>query len=228
MTRGPPRVRVNWPNEASLMVRPAESGSRNVTVLKALKNSPRSSSDSNFTGIGEATGTFLLCKRLAGKRSDVLLKKSTAVSWEDIGSHNVIFLGSPKFNVQLEDMPFDQAFVIEGGALKNLKPQAGEPAEFAEVWTPSHSTILEDHALITRLRGLHGRGEITILAASSTEGTWAATEYVTSPEYARELVSRLRLPSGKLPQAYQVVIRAKFKDQVPVDASYVTHRELAN
>ena len=148
------------------------------------------------------------------------------VTWEDIGASNVIFLGSPKFNAQLKDIPFEQDFVIEGGSLWNLRPQPGEPQKFPEVWTPSHSMLLEDHALVTRLPGLHGHGEITVLAASSTEGTWAATEYVTRPQHAQELVAKLRLGSGKVPEAYQVVIRAKFKDQVPIETSYVTHRVL--
>jgi len=143
-----------------------------------------------------------------------------------MGAHNVIFLGSPKFNPQLRDIPFEQDFVIEGGSLRNLRPRPGEPQKFPEVWTPSHSAILEDHALITRVPGLHGHGEILILAASSTEGTWAATQYVTQPQHAKDLVARLRLASGKMPEAYQVVIRAKLRDQVPIETSYVTHRVL--
>ena len=128
--------------------------------------------------------------------------------------------------MQLKDIPFEQDFVIEGGSLRNLQPRPGEPPKFPEVWTPSHSAILEDHALVTRLPGLHGHGEITILAASSTEGTWAAAEYVTRPQHAEELVTRLSLAPGKMPDAYQVVIRAKLKEQVPIETSYVTHRVL--
>jgi hypothetical protein len=104
--------------------------------------------------------------------------------------------------------------------------KAGEPAVFPEVWEPDNGPLLEDHALVTRLPGLHGRGEITILAASSTEGTWAATEYVASRQHAADLVAKLRLPSGRLPDGYQVVVRARFKDQVPIETSYVTHRVL--
>jgi hypothetical protein len=203
----------------------AERSDRVRIVQKALE-SPYASPWFNFTGIGEANGAFLLCKLLLLRKADLLLKRSTAVTWEDIGTHNVIFLGSPKFNPKLKDIPFEQDFVLEGGSLRNRRPHRGEPQEFAEVWTPSHSTLLEDHALITRLPGLHGHGEITILAASSTEGTWAATEYVTRPQQARDLVAKLRLASGKMPEAYQVVIRAKYKDQVPIETSYVTHRVL--
>lgn len=155
------------------------------------------------------------------------LKKSNAVDWEDLSAHNTIFLGSPKFIPQLKDIPFEQQFVIEGGSLRNLRPRPGEPEEYSDVWTPSHAVLLEDHALVTRLPGLHGHGEITILAASSTEGTWAAVEFVTKAQHAKDLVARLRLPSGKMPQSYQVVIRTKVKDQVPIEVSYVTHRVLS-
>jgi len=203
----------------------AQQSDRVRLLQKALK-SPYASPSYNFTGIGEASGTFLLCKLLLTRTAGLSLKRSSALSWDDIGAHNVIFLGSPKFIPQLKDIPFEQDFVIEGGSLRNLRPQPGEPQKFPEVWTPSHSALLEDHALVTRLPGLHGHGEITILAASSTEGTWAATEHVTRPKHAEELVARLRLASGKLPDAYQVVIRAKLKDQVPIETSYVTHRVL--
>jgi hypothetical protein len=163
---------------------------------------------------------------MAARTSTLLLKRSNTLSWDDIGAHNVVFLGSPKFNPQSAEMPFEPQFVIEGGSLRNLRPRAGEPESFPETWSPSH-VLLEDHALVTRLPGLHGRGEITILAASSTEGTWAATEYCTEPLHARDLVARLRLPSGEVPRAYQIVVRAKFKDRVPIDTTYVTHRLLA-
>jgi hypothetical protein len=40
-------------------------------------------------------------------------------------------------------------------------------------------------------------------------------------------VIRQSSASGKIPDAYQVVIRAKFKDQVPIETLYTTHRVLA-
>lgn len=203
----------------------AESSDRLRGVQKALESSYAHPSF-NFTGVGEASGIFLLCKLLLARKPDLRLESSKAVSWTDIGSHNVIFLGSPKFIVQLQDLPFEQDFVIEGGSVRNLRPRPGEPEKFREVRTSSHSAILEDYALLTALPGLHGRGRITILASSSTEGTWAASEYVTEAHHARDLVARLRLPSGRLPEAYQVLIRAKFKEQVPIEMSYVTHRVL--
>jgi len=200
--------------------------SERVRIVKEVLGSSYASPWHNFTGVGEASGAFLLCRLLFPRTAGLSLKKSSALSWEDMSAHNVIFLGSPKFIPQLKDLPFDLDFVIEGGSLRNLRPRPGEPEMFHDVWTPSHGALLEDHALVTRLPGLHGHGDITVLAATSTEGTWAATEYVTRPQHAKDLVSRLRLASGKMPDCYQVVIRTKVREQVPIEMSYVTHRVL--
>lgn len=203
----------------------AQRSSRLRDIQKTLE-SPYAVPWYNFTGIGEASGAFLLGKLLVSRAPDLMMKRSSALSWEDLGANNVIVLGSPKFNPQLRNIPFEQEFVIEGGSLRNVRPRRGEPERFPEIWTETRSALVEDHALITRWPGLHGLGVVTVLAASSTEGTWAAVEYTARPQYARELLERVRDDSGRLPEAFQVVIRARFKDQVPIQVSYATHRVL--
>lgn len=180
-----------------------------------------------YTGIGEASGVFLLNRLLFSRKRDLVLKRSSVLAWEDIRQNDMIFVGSPKYNPQLALLPLDQDFIIEEGLIRNRHPRPGESATYGSQMAPGAASSEEDHALITRLPGIHGRGEITVLAANSTQGTWAAVEYVTEDEHARELVRSVRLPSGKLPRAFQVVIRARFKNEVPVQLSYVTHHVLA-
>ena len=61
-------------------------------------------------------------------------------------------------------------------------------------------------------------------------GTQAAAEYVTRPEYIKELVTRLNVASPgeppRLPEYYQVLIKVKVNGGVPVQISYVTHHVL--
>jgi hypothetical protein len=45
--------------------------------------------------------------------------------------------------------------------------------------------------------------------------------------HAKELLSKIRLPSGKLPPYYQVLIKCKFERWTPVQISYVLHHVLA-
>ncbi len=181
-----------------------------------------------YTGIGEATGAFLLCKMLYSRKPSLSIERNNSLSWDELRSSDVIFLGAPKLNQQLKDIPVKGGFLIEGAMLRNQKPGPGEHETYSNRWSDDHMELLEDHALIYRLPGLHEHGEIMVLGSPSTEGSWAAVEYVTQPAYARELVQKLRLPSGTLPRCYQVVVHAQFKKQVPWKISYVTHRVLEN
>jgi hypothetical protein len=177
-----------------------------------------------YTGIGEATGAFQLCKLFLGRGQDLSLYRNSLLSWENLRETNLIFLGAPKYNLHLEDIPVEQHFVLGRGGIPNLAPRPGEPSMYGEVWNDDHSALLEDHAVVIRLPGLHVQGQVTVLAGRSTEATLAAVEYVTQPQYARELVHNVRLASGELPRSYQVLVRAQFKTQVPLQVSYVTHR----
>jgi hypothetical protein len=181
-----------------------------------------------YTGVGEATAAFLLCRLLGARNPGLHLMRSSAVNWDDLRTNNVVFLGSPRINPILKDIPAADGFMLDNSVIRNLRPQPGESETYGDSWSDDHRQLLESHALIYRLPGQYGHTEIMILASASTEATWAAAYYVTKPAYARELVEKVVLPSGVLPPAFQIVIRAEFKQQVPWKISYVTHRVLAN
>lgn len=180
----------------------------------------------NYAAVGEARGVFDLAKLFASHKRDPVLQSSDTLSWDDIGRTNVIFVGPGKYNFQIRDLPVQAHFALERHEIQNLRPREGEVLAFPEVRSADGSDLVEGHALISRLPGLHGIGEITILAATSTEGTRAAVEYATQPEYARQMVSKIRTTSGSLPRYFQVVIRVRCKSHVPIEISYVTHRPL--
>ncbi len=178
-----------------------------------------------YTGVGEAIGATELVRLLAGRRREVNIKRSTSVSWEDIERQDVIFLGSTKFNPQLRELPGGLELLMVPGEILNLKPRPGEPVSLRGEWPPESPYRISDYALITRIHGLHQRGEILILGANSTEGTLAAVRYMTQPSYAADLVARLK-EGGRLPRHYQVVLHARLKQGMPVEVSYKFHHIL--
>lgn len=179
-----------------------------------------------YTGVGEATGVFLLSRLLSQSKHEISLRRSHTLSWDDLKERNVIVLGAPKHNVHLNHLPVDQQFTFLRGGIRNLRPRPGESETFDPKFAAGFGELEEDHALISRFPGLHGNGETTLLAGNSTEATLAAVEFATQPRYAAELTARLRDAAGKMPRAYQVVVRAKFQSQTPVEIHYVTHRVL--
>jgi hypothetical protein len=200
-----------------------------VRDLQRQFKSPEAAPVYSYTGVGEALGVIELATFFAALKRDLSVQPSSELTWEDIIRHNVIFVGAEKYNPHIPDLPRGQDFVIRDARLKNLNQRPGEPPFFDEgksSQTPDGSSLRDGYALITRLTGLHGRGEITILAATSTGGSRGAVEYVTTPHYAAQLVEKLRMPSGALPKQFQVVVRARFKSDVPIEISYVTHHVL--
>ncbi len=198
--------------------------SEQIKQLQKNLESPYAVPSFPYTGVGEATGVFLLCKQLLPRKPGMQLKRSIVLSWDDVRENDVIFLGPPKFNQILKDIPTGEGFSIERGAIRNPSPRPGEPDAYRSKWSEDQSQLLEDYALIHRLPGPHEHSEILILASASTEGTWAAVEYVTKANYAAELVGRVKLASGELPRSFQAVIRVECKQQVPWKTSFVTYR----
>lgn len=178
-----------------------------------------------FTGLGEAGGGAILTKLLSPRIPNLRLTNSSVVSWDEIRDDNVIFIGAPKFNLQIDDLPVQQELLADpGGDILNARPHPGEPAYFEDSIDQNHNGTA--YALITKMPGLHGEGLILVLAGQGIAGTLAATQYVTSPAYAAELIAHLAMPDGQIPPYYQVVIRTKFKHNVPLELSYVLHHVL--
>jgi hypothetical protein len=175
-----------------------------------------------FTGVGEAAGAFALSRLFLLRGRDLSLQTSSALNWEDIGRHNMIFLGPPKFILQTKELPLELDFQIGHSRVENLRPKEGEPKTFPQKWSPDGSYLEEGHAVITRIPGLHRAGDIMILAGNSTEATRAAVDYVTRPEYARRMVQSM----GRVPPYFQVVVRARFKSQVPIAIEQVAFHVL--
>ncbi len=179
-----------------------------------------------FTGAGEASAGFLISKLLSTRKRDLLLTRSSLLSWQQIADDNVVFVGPPKFNLQLQATALTRDIVVEPSGIRNLKPQLGEPVFLEDHLVPGKSDG-QTHALISRTPGLSGVGEFLVIAGNASSDTLAAAEWLTQPRRAQELVQRLRTKSGEIPRYYQVVLRVAFKQGIPVESTYVFHHVLS-
>ena len=179
-----------------------------------------------FTGAGEASAAFLVSKLLSTRKRDLRLTRSNLLSWQQIVENDVVFVGPPKFNLQLRAAMLTQDIVVEPDGIRNLKPQPGEPEYFRDRLLPGKQSEGETHALISRTPGLSGVGEFLVIAGNASSDTFAAAEWLTQPWRAKELVGKLRTPSGEIPRYYQVVLKVAFKQGIPLQSSYVLHHVL--
>ena len=179
-----------------------------------------------FTGVGTASGAFLLGQFLAQRQQDVLLTRSDMISLPEIAMDNVVFLG-PVTGKQMEAIPEDEQLVLESQGIRNLKPRPGEPAFIADRARHDAQDIEESHALITQVPGLYGNGQILHFSGNQIPSIMAAVQAFTDPNLARILVSKLKGPTGSIPRSYQIVLKVRSMEDMPIDVSYVFHRELS-
>jgi hypothetical protein len=193
-----------------------------------------------YTGIGEVMGSYFLGDFFARLGHASRVKRSLLLTWEDLKTENIVVLGSPAENFFLRDLPQKQDFIFKpmpddngnkSFGIINANPHPGEHRRYlAKQDGPSRSQISEDLAVVSLLQGLDGKKRMLILAGITTHGTQAAVEYVTKPDYIRDLVRNLNTaPAGappKLPISFQVLVRVKVNGGVPVQVSYVTHHNI--
>ena len=107
----------------------------------------------------------------------------------------------------------------------NLHPRPGEASAYQRV-DDADLNAAEDYVLIDRLPGIDGSGRILILEGGSTASNWAAADYLTRPATAKELLSHIKLPDGKLPAFFQVLLHVKYKDVVPTRTAFTIFRQI--
>ena len=218
---------VGWVRDPKLDEWADVPNSKAITSLKEKLGTATISPSWGYTGVGTATGAYLLGKFLAPHRNNVVLVRSDQLSWPEVTEKNVVFLGSPAGTRQMEVLPMNQQIVLETEGIRNLSPRPGEPAFIPDQAPTGQPTEEISHALITDMPGLYGRGEILILSGNQLTSVIAGVQAVTDPTLARSLVNKLRGPSGKMPRYYQVVLNVVSKDNFPVEINYMFHRELS-
>lgn len=195
--------------------------------LQEMLGAPKMAAAYNFTGVGEASAAFLLARMFGSWNTNVDIRRTTSLTWDEMSAHNLVFLGPVRFTPQLRKMPVEPTFVVEQTGIRDLHAKPGERAMYQKVYEgdADDQELAEDYAVVARLPGIHGN-HLYLLTASSSAGSWAAAKFVTQPNELQQLIRHAAGNSGELPPYFEAVIRAKVRDLVPVELSYVTHRSL--
>jgi hypothetical protein len=138
---------------------------------------------------------------------------------------NVVVLGPDAQGKQTRAIPKSQQIVLEPGGIRILKPDANQPAFLPEGPPDNPEEPTETYALISHLPGLNGEGELLYFSGNATPAVMGAVQGFTDPASARMLVSKLTA-HGTLPHYFQVVLKVRSMDDMPIDVAYVLHREI--
>lgn len=199
---------------------------KNLERAERAIGSGMSSPSYEYTGVGTAAGAFQLGQFLAAHRQSISVTSSNRLSWHEIAEESVVFVGQPEGIHQAEDLPLGASLVLEPRGIRNRQPAAGEPDFIPDERGPAELENGVSHALISRLPAMDGHGAILMLLGNQPSAVAGAVQAFTNPAVARALVTRLRARTGKTPEFFQAVLNVKAMDQVPVEVSYVLHREV--
>ncbi len=211
-------VKINSPQEAGL-----DSRMMSIGKTSHLKFQPTEI----YTGVGETHGVYLLTRFFNKAARELRVTRSRMVGWNEMKNANVIFLSSMRFQTLAKELPYPSDFAIGSGvtsAITNLRPAPGESTTYGG----GEDSV---YAVLTVWPGKLHQRRIVVLSGSDTWATMAAAEYVTDPEYLRQLnqhLERCRLKTGAAQHApyFQALLHAEVKDNHPISISYVTHHDL--
>jgi hypothetical protein len=182
-----------------------------------------------YAAIGEVNAAFLLGLRLGPQQPSISLVRSSQLAWQQMAGANVLYLGPPRFfRDRLGSLPVSLEITEAPGAFKNLNPRPGEQEQYAYRDPVAYfSEDGEAYVLVTRAAGPSGHSGILTFASNSTFARAGAVDALTSPEFTKSVVAKLRGASAAVPRYFQLLLRVKYKGGVPTETSYVLHRQLA-
>jgi hypothetical protein len=201
--------------------------SAGVSAVRKALNNPNVQPSRYYTALGEVNTSFLLGKLLGSRDRSISLVRTSQLSWQELADNNVLFVGTHAFfNSQLQGMPVHPQLVPDLNGIQDLHPNPGDPKAFVDNYETAPSEQGEVYALATHLPGPIGTGDIESFISNRAAGYVAAVQWFTDPHFATVLVSKLRKSSGEMPRYYQVLLKVRFKDDVPTETSFVLAREL--
>jgi hypothetical protein len=203
--------------------------SPNVTALRRVLRNPVIQPSRYYTAFGEVDASFLIAKLLGPRVQNLSVVKTSDLSLRQIGDNDVLFVGVENlfFDEQTQAMPVEVQFLQVREGIRNKNPGPHEPALFADQYSTAPTEEGFAYALVTHLPGPIGDNDVESFTSSRSAGYVAAVKAFTDPDVVHEIVSKLKQScGGRMPRYYQVLLKVKFKEEVPTEITYVLGREL--
>jgi hypothetical protein len=202
-------------------------GTHVAAGLRQLLDNPTVQPSHYYTPVGEVSAAFLVGKLSATRQQNVSIVRSSELSWQQLADNNILIVGKESFfDAQIRAMPLHPPFFTNAQGIENSNPNPGEPRFFANQYSGAPAEEGEIYALVTHLPGAAGKGEFASFVSNRAAGYVGALQWFADPLSAQTLVTKLTNAQGQFPKHYQVVLKIKFKDEVPLEISYVLSREL--
>ena len=200
-------------------------------IVRKMKESIASSDmqpSRYYTAFGEVEASFILGRLLGRSVPTFSIVKTSQLSWQQLADDNVVFIGVENlFFEQTSGLPIQPKLIPVMNGIQNPQPGPGEPRLFADQYSTAPTEQGTTYALITHLPGPLGTTDVESFTSNRSAGYVGAVQWFTDPAFAKLLTDKLKMiGDGQIPRYYQVVLRIRFKDDVPIETTYVLSRKL--
>jgi hypothetical protein len=182
-----------------------------------------------YTGMGEAIGLYRLSTFFRSANKDILLRQSRHANAADLKYRNVILLGSVYVNEWSRKLPANENFNYTNAAtIENRQPLPGEEREYRPQFDERTGELRTDYALVTVQPNVSGEHVVMTLAGLYSEGTEAATEFITTKNHLVVLAQRLKEVGGQgaPPKYYQALLKVGVENGTPTTITLVALRPI--
>jgi hypothetical protein len=203
-------------------------GSAAVKQLSQTFGTAKINPSRYYTAFGEAEAALYLGQLLHPHKQNLTMTRTSQLSWQQLADNNVVFVGVQNlFFEQLQGMPVASELTADLKGIRNTHPAAGEPEVYVDEYTTAPSEQGVIYSLVTRVPGPQGSTDVESFTSIRSAGYVGAVQFFTNPESASLVVQKLKEKNGgKMPRSYQVLLKTKFKDNVPTETTYVLSRLL--
>jgi len=199
---------------------------RDTFHFRELSNFVFVPTTTDFTGVGDALGLANLTRLFTAQGMTIRVKTGRLTNYAEIQGGNAVLLGGGN---QWSNRVFatPPGFYVDKGVFKNNASGPGGAAVFAPKFDPVTNYLTQDYALILMEPNHTKQERLLLLYGLYTQGTQAATEFVTNSERLGELRQALLAASPDkktVPPFFEALISVPVENYVPGEASLVTAR----
>jgi len=204
--------------------------SKTLMDLKHLFNTDEIYEARRYSDFSDATALFSIAKLLATTGMSMKAERSVDMTNEDIHSTNLLLLGKPGAydSITLKSLPGFNFVFQKDSSIQNINPKPGEEPVYLRTGdTAATGGLRIRYALIRMTPGSDKGQHVLSLISADSELFEPLALYITDLRYAKDLVDHLHLPSGKLPDSYEVLIKIQERGLKVLQASYIAHRAIS-
>jgi hypothetical protein len=185
----------------------------------------------HYTGVGEVMGVLELDQLFGKFGAHFRVKRGSLFNVDDARDNNLVFVGSPSRNADLNDIPSTREFTFrrlnDGARHVRVAIVDSHPRSRAtEIYSsPSgvHSERVE-YAIVGMVRGLDPAHWTFFLEGTSTVATEAAVDFVCNEATASDLLNRLQMMRGAPMKPFEGLLKVQVANDVPLETQLLDLR----